>query len=407
MMKLRFFVKFIVISVFCLIVLEVSNRQVYAEESKVIDRLSWGADETLTTFKPEYSLPTAVVVVPLRRTGMSANSEESVRELYYYFTTRSDIGDLPFHYLVGWDGKIFFGNKLGDEAKIQLSAKEQVFVIGYIQDYKGGITVASISPLKDLLLSLINKYAINPDNISVKKLTYTLGDNARLGNAQLADASFEWDGDFLFIKENIKKGYVPAKRNYKLEVVSVTTPQEELEPSKNTEIKIKLKNTGGFNFYSDPLNTFFIVKNNPFDGKSLFYLSSDWASLSRISLLKEGERFVVGEEKEFSFKVYVPLFPPEKSEDFILADPSGNQIPGTNFKVALKIKKLNAQIIEITESSIGYVNVRATPGNSAVVTKVIAGERFIVKDYKSGYYKIEANGKEGWVINMFAKVIHL
>lgn len=374
-------------------------------EDSVISREEWKADDDILAFEENYSFPNKLILIPIPTVTTSQDSLESLRDLYYYFATRSGIGDLPFHYIVTWDGQVYFGNKLGEEARINLGGSESSIFIGYLPDDNLELTVSSVGNLKTIILNVINKFAINPENVSVKNLEYTLGEKGKIEEVTLSEANEDWQANVNLIKESLTAEYSPQDIVFNAELLEVTIPEEEQEVTKTTEIKVKIKNTGEFNLYSGPTSNIFVTRREPFDEASKFHLDEEWASPSRVGLLEEGERFEIGNEKEGSFKIYVPLYPPELSEDFILVGPTGDIIEGSEFTLTLKIKKPEQQILEITETEVGYLNVRSSPGLGEVITRVIPGERFLVHDYQSGYYKIIVDEGEGWVVNMYVRVV--
>jgi uncharacterized protein YgiM (DUF1202 family) len=378
-----------------------------AEESSetVIKRDEWHADDNINTFSEDYNFPEKLTVVELNKKNFENDNSSDIKELYYYFATRSGFGDLPFHYIVLEDGYVFQGNKLKDEAKIALGGSEDSIFVAYVHGDAKQFSLSSVDPLKNVILEIINKYAIAPDNASIKSISFEFGERAKLENVELTDSSESWQIDMTILKEALKAEYNPGDITYKVELVESTVPSEELDPTTTVEAKIKVKNTGDYNIYSNLSGNIYVTRNNPFDERSSFYISSKWDSLSRVALLKEKERLASGEEKEFSFDIYVPLYPPERTEDFVLVDPKGNAISGTEFQVTLKIKSTDQKIIEITETPTGYLNVRETAGLGAVVTKVSPGDRFLVEDYQDGYYKIDVNGKEGWIVKTYAKEV--
>lgn len=386
--------------------LSVSSYLVRAEQDSLIEeRDSWMADDTILNFNEAYTFPREVIVIPVSKLNSSDNSQQYIQELYYYFATRSGIGDFPFHYIVTWDGSVYEGNKFGDEAIISFTNTQDAIFIAYIQDDVKKLGVSSVSNLKSIILKVINQYRINPDNISVQALTYESDEKGKLEKIELGNATNEWVEYMALLIEGIRTNYEPLELIFKAEVTEVTLPSENQEATGTAEIKIKVKNNGNVNLYSEPSSNIFIAKNAPLDSNSLFYYGEDWVSNSRIPLIKEGERLVIGEEKEFSFRVLVPIYPPEYSEDFVLVDPDGNAIAETEFQITLKINKPEATVIEIQETPIGHLNIREQPGVSNVVSQVYPGERFIVKDYQNGYYQIEANGKVGWVVFSYVKEI--
>lgn len=74
----------------------------------------------------------------------------------------------------------------------------------------------------------------------------------------------------------------------------------------------------------------------------------------------------------------------------------------TEETIAPKINKL-----EITQTGIGYLNVRSTPSTSGeIVSKVYPEESFEYVTEENGWYQIVLkDGAKGWIINTYAKVI--
>lgn len=405
-MKKYLFVTIFVVAIYCLFDCIVQHT-VYANDSSLfISRQGWGSDDNIVNFQEDYNFPVRLVVVLIDKNDLHSDSVYDIRELYYYFATRSGIGDFPFHYLIASDGSVYSGNIYGDEAKINLSETEEAIFIAYIRDGSENLTVSSVDSLKNFILDVINTYAISPESVEVRDLNYEFGEKLVLENISLSEPSERWQSDIEAIKTSILREYSPNEIIYSLELGEVQIPEEPQNPQETVEIKIKVKNTGDFNIYSSTASNIYVTRNDPFDEKSMFYINDVWSSLSRVALLDESQRLLSGEEGEFQFNIHVPLYPPERSEQFILVDPKGNIIEGTEFDINLKINATESTIIEITDTSVGYLNVRQTPGLGEVVTKVTPGDRFIVLEYNEGYYKIEANGKEGWVVNTYVKVVN-
>ncbi len=379
------------------------QKEAYAKDKEVVYRQNWNADENIVNFVKEFEYPKRIILVPITFKYQSSDKIKQIQDLYYFYVTRGGVGDLPYHYVVYWDGTIFEGNSLGTEAKIKFGDVEDALFVGYIKDSKEGFSISSLDDIEYLILKIMNKYAIAPENISVKEMNYEMGPDFKIKKITFSDASSIWSEQ---IEEfDLKSKYEPIEMKFSAQVVSVVAPEETLEMATTAEVKIKVKNTGDLNFYSSPGSNLYIARNNPFDKKSSFYLPNVWDSHSRVALLQSGENLFKEEEKEFLVKVFVPLYYPQKSEDFILVDPNGKPIKGSDFKISLNISKTGKTVIEITDTPIGYLNVRETPGKGEVVTKVLPVERYIVLDYKDGYYKINADGKEGWVVNTYVKVI--
>lgn len=406
-MKITSCVKTFVAITIAIFLYSTIDSTVHAASSNLVvnSREDWLADDNVLAFEENYAFPNSLIVIPISIKSSHADSLLGLKELYYYFATRSTIGDLPFHYIVSSDGQIYAGNKLGDEAAVNLSSSNGSIIIGYLQDENASLTISSVNSLKNIILQVINKFAISPEKVTVKNLQYTQGKKGEIEEASLVVASQIWQEDIALIIESLKKDYSPQEIVFKAELAEVKLPEEEQEVAQTAEVKVKIKNIGDINLYSGTTSNIYVTRRDPLDASSKFYLVDEWASPSRVGLLKEGERLEMGAERECTFKVYVPLYPPEIIENFILVGPNGSPIEGSEFSIKLKIKKPDKQILEITETEIGYLNVRSSPGLGEVITKASPGERFLVLDYQSGYYKININGKEGWVVNMYVKVV--
>ncbi len=382
----------------------VNVAEVRAEESDlIIDRKEWHADDYIVTGEEKYSFPSKLMLIVLDVKDTDSDIQDNMKELYYYFATRSGFGDFPFHYLVTEDGDVYSGNQYGDESKISIGDTSETILIAYIQNKNNGLSITGIEPLKDIILEKINKYAIDPGSIEVKQLTYKFGERVKLEDVDLVDASLGWQEGLESIKQFLASSYSPAEVSFSVELTEVTLPQEPQDPTSTAEIKLEVKNIGNFNIYSSLGSNIFVTRTD--DERSSFYIEDEWASFSRVPLLSEGDRLAIDETKVFAFNVYVPLFPPEKVEGFVLVDSRENIIGGTEFEVSIQINKIEETIIEITDTPVGYLNVRSRPGLGDIVTKVSPGERYIAQEYESGYYKISANGQEGWVVNTYVKVI--
>ncbi|MBU0976549.1 MAG: SH3 domain-containing protein [Patescibacteria group bacterium] len=367
-----------------------------------IERDAWGADENIVVTKEEYAYPTKINLIVFKTADdYISNSDDFIRNFYYYFATRSGFGDFPFHYVVTWDGKVYGGNKLGAEAKIELGGESDALFIAYIPGSTGKLGAASAGSIKDILLESMNSYGISPKKVGIWQLGYELGEKGEMDKTQLVDADKEAKSDFAKLLDSIAGNYSPKKRTYKVEIVDVVVPKEKVKIGETAEVRIKVKNVGDYNIYSST-NVFISLKEG---ARSTFYLPSEWDSPYQVALLQSGERLALEEEKEIIVKVGVPLFPPEKSEDFVITDSGGNVLKNTSFKIRLSIDKGEQEIIEVTDNPVGYLNVRSTPGLGDVITKVVPGERFIVLETQDGYYKISANGKEGWVVSTYVEIV--
>ena len=375
-------------------------------ETNVIDRAGWNADDNILSSSGKYNFPSKIYVVLIKPSSAGNSADEIISDLYYYFSVRSGMGDLPFHYIIDSTGTVYRGNSDGDEAKVVLGDTSEAIFIGYLIDESGKINLGALMPLVDLMTSLANRYSINTDNIGIKNLKFITGERGSLTSTELSDVPQVSLDSFSSLLAEVKARYLPVPLAYKVEMVLTTIPEGEFEVGETVDVTIKVKNSGETNIYSGTKGSLYIGRNDPFDAESKFFVNDVWSSKSRVSLLPDGELFASGEEKEFIVKLAVPLYLPNVSEKFILIDPNNKAIEGSEFAITLKTKATEKTIIEIKETEIGYLNVREVAGNGQVIAKVVPGERYIVIEAQDGYYKINVNGKEGWVLGSYVKAVN-
>lgn len=398
--------KSIIISGFIVICLFLGTDTVHAQgNGGTISREDWSADDTILRVQEMYGWPSNIVIVAVPVPDLYFSDLKSFQELYYYFATRSEFGDFPFHFVLDSSGDLYQGCKYGREGSIEVEGSEEAVLVAYLYSGEEKINITAHSPIIDILTDTSNTYAIDPSKIQLKKLAFTISDSGKMENAKLETAGSGWNTSLSPILALVAANYAPRSLSYDVETLEVTAPESALEPTKTAEVKVKIKNVGQTNIYASLTKPFYIATDNPFDQRSLFFNEASWDSPSRIVLLNEGERLAAGEEKEVTVQIFIPLYPPGVSEDFVIVAPDGTRLESSKFTLSVSIKSSDKQIIEILETPVGYLNVRATPGLGEVVTKVAPKERFIVLDYQTGYYKIEANGKQGWVVAQYVRVI--
>ena len=371
--------------------------------ASIVEREDWQADDQLLSAEDKYNFPSRIIVSPIY-VSYNLNNKESLRDLYYYYTTRSGFGDIPFHYVVDENGNIYEGNSTGPEALVTLGDIKGAVFIGYLTKNPKKMGVSSIRAIEDILIDVANRYAINVKNIQLKEMQVTFGQRARFESVTLKDPDEGLKQVFDSLANSVEEAYDPEEIEYNLQFVEVSVPEKKFSPGDIMDIKIKMKNAGESALYSSVDRTLVATRKGE-DQPSQFYYLKDWDSKQQVVLLEEGERFAPGDEKEFSIKFKVPLYPPEYKESFMILGPYGSKIENSDFDVSVRIEESDKEILEVQETEVGFLNVRKTPGLGEVISKVSPGERFFIIDSQPGYYKIEANDKEGWVVSMYVKVI--
>ena len=367
-------------------------------------RSDWKADESLLKeAEKQYAFPERITVFILNTEFGGYEDSSNIKDLYYYFASRSGYNDIPFHYLVGIGGSIFEGASDGPERAFSIGDSTNSINIAYIANNSNeDFNPFGLESLKEIILENANKYSVPIENITLKTLKFTFGERGKLENQSLAEPNEKYSASFAQIVEEVSLLYNPTPFAYSVELVSSTVPSGEFEIGSSIDIKIKVKNTGGTSIYSNAKTTLYLKKDGKEDSK--YYDPETWDSRIQISLLADGERFAPGEEKEFTIKFIIPLYP-EITESFALIAPDGSTVAGSKFDVTVKTKSSDKAILEVLDTEVGYLNVRKTPGLGEVITKVFPGQRFFILESQSGYYKIKVGDKEGWVVGTYVKIV--
>lgn len=354
-----------------------------------------------------FGVPDKIVVTPIQISIESEiNSNVKLRGIYYYLIQKLGYTDIPFHYFINEKGDIFKGNSGGDERKTKIKGVEgNVLLIGYL-DENNSLTGKVKDNLQELLLNLSNTFGIPSTRISLEGIKFVRDRETRTYSIEKKVVDVKWTSEFNLIKNFITSNYSPIEREY-LGITQVQSNQSEYIPGNEYTISIKVKNTGENGFYGDSNSELILTKRD--SGASNLFVNNEWISKTQVKLMKEDQMIKKDDEESFEFKIKVPLFIGEYSENFILKTLGGNTIKGTEFSINLNIKKSNKPIVEIQNTELGYLRVRKEPSTLAdEIAKVNPGERFFVdEDAGNGYIRITLdNGITGWVAGWFTSQIN-
>ncbi|MDD5341866.1 MAG: N-acetylmuramoyl-L-alanine amidase [Patescibacteria group bacterium] len=85
-------------------------------ELTVIPRTEWGADETISTWEPEYAEPVKFIIHHTAGSDGSVEPEGSLRAIQYWHAVVMGWGDIGYNYIIDASGKVYEGRKGGDGA---------------------------------------------------------------------------------------------------------------------------------------------------------------------------------------------------------------------------------------------------------------------------------------------------
>lgn len=373
---------------------------------EILPKDDFAIDTTIIDQVEDYNLADSIVIAPLfLPDDMMLEEIELYTGLFYYQSVRLNQKDFLAHYFVTSDGLILEGNTKGDDQRFKLFENEsKPIIIQYLTGSDSNdITLLAKNTLKQLLLQLANEQAIPLENIYIKDLKLYIKPLEPV-LIKLSDLPGRWQASLKELVFELTPLYKPIPKNYMLSVEKVSVPDSPLVYPATIEATITIKNLSEHVLYQDTVYEPLISKldNSP----SKFYLNGIWLSQTQGPFMDEGSRIKPQESKTFTFKLQVPLYFGEITESYQLINSLGEAYTSTTFDVTLNVSRPEAQIVEITNTSTGQLNVRECPWASCeIIGRVTPGQRFIVLEKTdSGYLKLDLQqGKTGWVVSIYTK----
>lgn len=405
--KLKKYLAFFFVSLLIISVLKFFQSSIFAE-TKIKTRIDWRADEELTNpEKDQFGNIEKIFVVGLtsKDKEVRINTDYWIKGLFYFFNTKTRFSDMPFNYLVGWDGQIFEGRTARRDLIAPIYG-QNALLIGYLSNYETvETTTLGRDALSELLVNLVNENNVSPSNIIVADWKITPTDNLQESNIEILNSS-----NSLLLKNtvaeilpDIKNSFSPQKQNYSAEILSIDAPSE-MSINSTYSVTIKIKNTGDANWYKDSYSEITISTENGED--SSFNVPDEWISSSQAKAMEQ-DIVTPQEEIDLKLNVFAPFAFGEYSEKFVLKTVGGDVISGTSFEIKANIDTAGQTIAQVKETPTGYLNVRNAPRPSgALITQILPGEKFIVLETQSSWYKIKLrDGQEGWATGQYLRVL--
>ena len=367
-------------------------------------------DETIKREDTNYSLPTKITVVPLVREELQQlDSTSAFRGIYYYTIESLGFNDIPFHYVVAEDGKIFQGNAGGSERKVLVEGigDESIFVLYIPQKSNTKFSGKGLNSLGQLLSELTNENSIKPERISISGVKFVQNIETRSVSIQADEVFGTWNTSIKDTIENLKKNYKPVAKNYKVSVDSLNNNAENIKPGDEVTFTINVSNLTENGIYGGTDSELILSKKS--SGTSVFFMNNEWLSTTQVSVVSSDSVLLPFEEGIFEFKVRAPLYVGNVSEVFELRTLGGKKVDANDIEIKLNIQKSDRRIVEILGTETGLLNVRESASSVApTISEVSPGERFFVtEDAGNGWIQIElSSGNKGWVAGWYTKDIN-
>ncbi len=373
--------------------------------AQVLSHQQAKVDDKIVKADASYSVPTNIVVVPIfpPSSDFQVHDNDWFRGLYYYMIAnerRPGFTDIPFHYIVTSDGRIFKGNSGGEERKISISGLgSDMVVIGYLAGRTdNAFDPRSMQPLSSLVLDVANRNSISLDKVSVATVQYKLDDQNQTVVLQKQDLFGLWGTSLKQVVDPVRGLYAPVPKQYAMTVTAVSLPDTSVNAGDVVTGSLTIKNTGDFGSYFDSSSELLGTKT---EGGSKFFLQDVWPGNSQFNIMQQGDSLLPSEEKKYNFKLFAPLYFGDVSENFELFTTGGEKIADSGFTIKLNVvRPAGTKVVEIKPTETGWLRVRSQPSGAAdEVARVSTGERyFVTDDAGNGWIQIKmTNGSTGWV----------
>lgn len=354
------------------------------------------------------NLPNSIVIAPIfQPEGLIFDDSEWYEGIYYYTAARLGQGDFLSHYFLTADGVILEGNSGKDEHRFYFAdgAQKPVVITYLARSGQTDFAPAAKPILQELILDIANRNAIPLKNIQARSLSYQLKPEEPI-SLKTDIISGLWEISIRTALDNITPAYRPQTKAYDLKVEKVEVTKDKVSYGDTVTMQITVKNVSENILYQGTDYEPLMARNSKEASK--FFINGTWLSQTQAPVMTEETYLKPGEAKTFGVKLGVPLFFGLQKESFSLTNQMGTKYPGTDFEIALDIARTDKQVIEITATETGQLNVRDGPwASSSVISRVTPGQRFFVLERtETGYVKLDlGNGKTGWVVSKYTKVV--
>lgn len=348
-----------------------------------------------------FTTPDSIIIAPLfAPSRLNVSDEDRYRGIFHYTIDRLGYADIPFHYVVTPDGTILEGLASGDEQRVAISNYDKnPIVIAYLTDqFNNQFDPRALNSVKELSLSAANTNAIPANQIEMYEIVFVRNRDNREVFMETKEVFGAWNTQRTEIAQFVDENYAPESKPYKLEVVSVSTPQEDVEPGEIVDGTITLLNIGQFGLY--PFSNSELILTKQDETPSQFFVNNDWESQSQTALFENEDSLPPGEEATFNFKLYAPLFLGERSETFKLTTALGGNVESDPITLSLNMSSSSKQIVEIQDRGFDFYPVYSQPSSSSSeIYRAVPGQRFFfVEDIGNGWYNIDlGNDTTGWI----------
>ena len=337
-----------------------------------------------------------VFVIPVKRTKSALIPENKIAEEIAYYFPRNGVRGISINYVVFDDGKYF-----GFDKNFQLNLSKtniQSREVGIIWIYKDKFDLENsekqINALRELINTKIGPGSdlTNLNDIEVRNFSLLNGENSVdliFGEAKESSTK---------IREKIGNSIDFTKKDtgtFELTKISENLNQP---PNSIIDVNITITNTSDVNAFLGKSQAFSIKTN----ADSQLFVSDNW--LNTRTLLYDISGYIGAKStKVYSIKFKTPAMPGDYKavysaflNDKLIKD----------FEIPLIVADVGQKVLQISPSYYGYLTVRSEASLTGTdIGRAPSKSNYIFTEQVNGFYKIDFNGREGWVYSKNVKVI--
>lgn len=369
--------------------------------SDIVTTTSQKFDETISNqTSTVYSTPTKIEIAQIttQSSELQKNPSLWVKSLYYYSITRLNFADIPYNYLVDTNGVVYQGRSGGVGADPEIKNESGVVLIGYLSNDATFTNRASTS-LYGLVDSIASQWGISSLSTVKVSINRQEGQLSKIVTTPLT-SDFQQEVADIFTGWT---GYTTNKLSYKGKIVSVTSDKQVTVTSK-LHVVVKVQNMNDFIWLSDKNPIYVSTQSNK---DSIYAINGVWDSFSKPTHL-ENKAILPGETATFEFDILAQTAPGNAAEKFEIQSYDGKTFEDSEFNVDFSIVKGDKQLVEVSSTQYGFVNVRECQWYSCkVIDSVDNGTVFILlQETDTGWMQIQYNSDTvGWVYSKYMKKI--
>lgn len=389
----KFFLKSILTISFLLLPTIVLAFPYYSAETQQFDKTL--SEDSNTQYLNPKQIYITQITTPSEE--LSRNPSKWTKSLYHYTITRLHFSDMPYTYLLDENGIIYQGNTTGIGANPQLQEPTGAITIGYLSN-NPVVTNRASESLSLMVEEISSRWGIA--QLSTVKLLINQQDNSpSTVTPQVIENEFSQS-----VSEALTswQGYTEENLPYKVKLEEVIY-EKDVVIGERLDVKVTIKNINDFIWFTDTDPIYISVKDGQ---ESDFAVNKDWESFSKPISISD-QHILPGQTVELEFQLEAKVFLGETQESFEILKFEGSPFEDSSFDIVFNITKGDKQLVEVSSSEYGFVNIRDCRWYSCEkIDSADNGAVFILETEEAGWSKIRYDTDlSGWVNSRYLKKI--